>query len=60
MRARCPMCNEMVTVWPQLGLAAAKRLLDENKPIVVVHLCPVVGGDHCWTVGKGVFREQVI
>jgi hypothetical protein len=58
MRALCPRCNEMVTVWPMLGLSYARRLLDENKPIVVLHVCPVVDGDHCWTVKKGESLEQ--
>ena len=42
MRALCPRCNEMVTVWPLLGLPDARRLLEANKPIVVVHVCTVV------------------
>jgi hypothetical protein len=58
MRALCPRCHAMVEVWPLLGLPDARRLLDANKPIVVVHVCPVVGGDHCWTVKKGESLEQ--
>jgi hypothetical protein len=58
VRALCPRCKEMVTVWPVLGLPDARRLLEENKPIVVAHICPVAGGDHSWTVTKGESLEQ--
>lgn len=58
MRALCPRCNAMVEVWPLPGLPEARRLLEENKPIVVVHVCPAVDGDHCWTVKKGESLEE--
>lgn len=52
MRAFCPKCRQMVTIWTVLKMDEAERLLSENQPIEVVHPCPETGGDYQWAVEK--------
>jgi hypothetical protein len=52
MRAICPKCKKMVTVYTQLKKAEARQLLSDGEPIQVMHVCPVAGGDVEWLVSK--------
>jgi hypothetical protein len=60
VKAFCPKCREMVIVWTVLKMDEAEQLLNEDKPVHVVHPCPVTRADFLWLVQKveGIAKGQ--
>jgi hypothetical protein len=51
MRAFCPKCEKMVTVYTFLKIEDAIQALSEGQKIRVMHIA--LDGDHEFIVGKG-------
>ena len=51
MRAFCPRCEKIVTVYTFLKIEDAVQALNESQKIRVMHIAP--DGDHEFIVGKG-------